>query len=55
MFPGLNDKNTLPIDGCAGALIGRVWLPGANAGPVVVALRDDDVYQIGRASCRERV
>ncbi|MBL4726849.1 MAG: fumarylacetoacetate hydrolase family protein [Rhizobiaceae bacterium] len=46
MFPGLNDKNTLPSDGCAGALVGRVWLPGTNAGPVVVALRDDDVFQL---------
>ena len=46
MFPGLNNKNTLPSDGCAGALIGRVWLPGENAGPVVVALREDDVYQL---------
>lgn len=46
MFPGLDDKNTLPVDGCAGALIGRVWLPGEDAGPVVVTLRDDNVYQL---------
>ena len=24
---------TLPEDGCAGTLVGRVWLPGEPAGP----------------------
>ena len=35
----------LPSDGTAGALAGRVWLPGAE-GPSVVAVRADGVYDI---------
>jgi len=38
----------LPEDGCAGTLIGRVWVPGE--GPAVVALRDDQVFDLGRAA-----
>jgi fumarylacetoacetate (FAA) hydrolase family protein len=37
---------TLPADGCAGTLVGRVWLPGAPAGPAVVAIRADGVYDL---------
>ena len=37
---------TLPADGCAGTLVGRVWLPGSPAGPAVVAIRADGVYDL---------
>jgi len=36
---------TLPRDGTAGALAGRVWLPQAD-GPAVVAVRPDGIYDI---------
>jgi fumarylacetoacetate (FAA) hydrolase family protein len=36
---------TLPQDGTAGALAGRVWLPAAE-GPAVVAVRTDGLYDI---------
>ncbi|WP_320774332.1 fumarylacetoacetate hydrolase family protein [Streptomyces sp. CRN 30] len=35
---------TLPADGTAGALVGRVWRPGL--GPSVVAVRDTGVYDV---------
>jgi fumarylacetoacetate (FAA) hydrolase family protein len=38
---------TLPRDGTAGALAGRVWRPGAE-GPAVVAVRADGVYDISK-------
>ena len=38
---------TLPRDGTAGALAGRVWRPDA-AGPSVVAVRGDGVYDISK-------
>jgi fumarylacetoacetate (FAA) hydrolase family protein len=38
---------TLPKDGTAGALAGRVWLPEAE-GPAVVAIRPDGVYDVSR-------
>src|SRR5437764_11364908 len=36
---------TLPRDGTAGALAGRVWLPAAG-GPAIAAVRADGVYDI---------
>ena len=37
----------LPDDGLQGTLVGRVWVPGgANAGPSVVALRPDGVFDL---------
>jgi fumarylacetoacetate (FAA) hydrolase family protein len=39
---------TLPEDGCAGALVGRVWRPDV-AGPSVVAVREDGVYDVSAA------
>ena len=38
---------TLPKDGTAGALAGRVWLPDVE-GPAVVAVRADGVYDISK-------
>jgi len=38
---------TLPRDGTAGTLVGRVWLPDAG-GPSVVAVRGDGVYDISK-------
>ncbi|WP_157039820.1 fumarylacetoacetate hydrolase family protein [Aquincola tertiaricarbonis] len=36
----------LPQDGLAGTLVGRVWRPGNPAGPAVVALRADGVFDL---------
>jgi fumarylacetoacetate (FAA) hydrolase family protein len=38
----------LPQDGLAGTLVGRVWRPGAPAGPAVVVLRPDGVFDLSR-------
>jgi fumarylacetoacetate (FAA) hydrolase family protein len=40
---------TLPVDGTAGALAGRVWRPDVE-GPSVVAVRADGLYDISRAA-----
>jgi fumarylacetoacetate (FAA) hydrolase family protein len=42
----LEPKSSLPTDGCAGTLVGRAWVPGPQAGPSVVALRADGVWDI---------
>ncbi len=39
----------LPDDGCAGTLVARVWIPGPLAGPSVVAIRADGVYDLSAA------
>lgn len=41
----IDPSSTLPVDGLAGALVGRVWNP-ATGGPCVVALRADGVIDI---------
>ena len=46
----LTPAGALPADGSAGTLIGRAWVPGAVPGPSVVALRDDGVFDLGRAA-----
>jgi fumarylacetoacetate (FAA) hydrolase family protein len=47
----MNDaSNFLPKDGCAGTLVGRVWLPGSVPGPAVVAFREDGVYDLSEAA-----
>ena len=51
----LDPASCLPDDGTAGTLIGRCWVPGANAGPAVVAVRDDGVFDLSeRCADRER-
>ena len=39
-------NNILPQDGLAGTLVGRVWLGGTLAGPAVVALRPEGVFDL---------
>jgi fumarylacetoacetate (FAA) hydrolase family protein len=50
-MPSLADymavATSLPGDGSAGALAGRVWLPGAE-GPAVVAVRGAELYDISK-------
>ena len=48
MPPMFDPARILPEDGCAGTLIGRVWLPGE--GPAVVLVRGDGVVDITRAA-----
>jgi len=43
----IDPTRCLPDDGTAGTLVGRAWLPGAHAGPTVVAIRGDGVYDLG--------
>lgn len=43
---GLSEAGFLPDDGYRGTLVGRVWLPGACAGPSVVAIRADGVFDL---------
>jgi len=43
----MTEEVALPRDGTAGALAGRVWRPDV-AGPSVVAVRSDGVYDISR-------
>jgi len=42
----LTADNCLPADGCAGALLARVWMPGEPAGPVPAAVRDSGVHDL---------
>ncbi len=44
----LKPESTLPADGLAGALAGRVWRPELQ-GPSVVAIREDGVHDISAA------
>ncbi len=48
MTLSLNPTSTLPADGTAGTLVGRVWRPELS-GPSVVAIRADGVYDISRS------
>ncbi len=47
----MNDDRTglLPEDGLAGTLVARVWTSGTAAGPAVVVLRPEGVFDISRA------
>jgi len=46
------ERRALPDDGAAGTLVGRAWAPASPdnpvAGPAVVVVREDGVYDIGR-------
>src|SRR5579872_4363973 len=44
----LNTSDTLPADGYAGALAGRVWRPDVD-GPSVVAIRADGIFDITKS------
>ncbi len=44
----LSPESTLPADGFAGALAGRVWRPELQ-GPSVVAIREDGIHDISAA------
>src|SRR4051794_12809915 len=46
-MPRMDLSSSLPQDGCAGALAGRVWRPDVG-GPSVVAVRHDGVFDISR-------
>ena len=50
MQPEMDYRDYLPVDGFAGTLIGRVWVPGALtgtvAGPSPVILTDDGVFDL---------
>ncbi|MEZ5830564.1 MAG: fumarylacetoacetate hydrolase family protein [Dongiaceae bacterium] len=42
----LSLKDTLPHDGTAGTLVGRAWVPGNPAGPCVVLVKADGLYDL---------
>ncbi|MFI4931905.1 MAG: fumarylacetoacetate hydrolase family protein [Burkholderiales bacterium] len=42
----LDITSCLPDDGAAGTLIGRCWVPGAEAGPALVAVREQGVFDL---------
>jgi fumarylacetoacetate (FAA) hydrolase family protein len=48
MILSLDPASTLPTDSTAGTLVGRVWRP-EFAGPSVVAVREDGVFDISRS------
>jgi fumarylacetoacetate (FAA) hydrolase family protein len=46
MATSLTLENTLPVDGLAGSLIGRAWVPGKVSGPSPIVLRADGVFDL---------
>jgi fumarylacetoacetate (FAA) hydrolase family protein len=42
----LSTRDALPTDGTAGTLVGRVWMPGNPAGPHVVLVKSDGLYDL---------
>jgi fumarylacetoacetate (FAA) hydrolase family protein len=44
----LDPHSCLPDDGAAGTLIGRCWLTGEHAGPAVVAVRPEGVFDLSQ-------
>ncbi len=43
----LRAADVLPKDGCAGVLVGRIWVDAPAPGPRVVAVREDGLYDLG--------
>ncbi len=48
MSPSLFDAYVPPQDGYAGTWVGRAWVPGDPAGPSVVMVRPEGVFDISR-------
>jgi fumarylacetoacetate (FAA) hydrolase family protein len=48
MSPSLFDAYAAPEDGYAGTWVGRAWVPGALAGPCVVLVRPEGIYDVSR-------
>lgn len=46
MFSTLNANVVLPTDSSKATLVGRAWIPGHNAGPSVILVRDKEVIDI---------
>lgn len=46
----LDPSACLPVDGFAGMLVGRAWVPGNPAGPAVVVATQDGVFDISRTA-----
>jgi fumarylacetoacetate (FAA) hydrolase family protein len=42
----LDAATCVPDDGTRGTLIGRCWLPGSHAGPAVIAVREQGVFDL---------
>ena len=42
----LREESCLPADGTEGTLVGRVWMPGEPAGPAIVTVRADGIYDL---------
>jgi fumarylacetoacetate (FAA) hydrolase family protein len=42
----LREESCLPADGTKGTLVGRAWVPGEPAGPAVVTVREDGLYDL---------
>jgi len=48
MSPSLFDAYVAPEDGYVGTWVGRAWVPGALAGPSVVLVRPEGIYDVSR-------
>src|SRR5262245_278055 len=46
----LDASECLPVDGLAGTLVGRAWVPGNPAGPAVLVATADGVFDISRSA-----
>jgi fumarylacetoacetate (FAA) hydrolase family protein len=46
----LDASECLPVDGLAGTLVGRAWVPGNPAGPAVVVATQEGVFDISQAA-----
>lgn len=42
----LREESCLPADGTKGTLVGRAWVPGEPAGPAIVTVREDGLYDL---------